>query len=130
MSDTLGPLTLGKRHGNPFLGRDIMDERNYSEEIAMSIDKEIRKIIVAAYLRAKAILMENRPKMDEIVKVLLDRETLEREEFEALMTDAKMPHRGQHETTLAPNEGEACPDIAVPKRAPDTTAPRLEPGMA
>jgi cell division protease FtsH len=131
MSETLGPLTLGKRHGNPFLGRDIMEDRNYSEEIAMSIDKEIRKIIENSYLRAKALLAENRGKMDEIVKVLLERETLEREEFEALMADAKHP---EHEkptggTTFAPGEGEACPDSA-PRRAPEGGQPRLEPGMA
>src|ERR1035437_5442665 len=64
MSENIGPLTLGHRHGNPFLGRDIMEDRNYSEEIAMSIDKEIRTIIEAAYDRAKEILVENRAKMD------------------------------------------------------------------
>jgi cell division protease FtsH len=88
MSDTLGPLTLGKRHGNPFLGRDIMEDRNYSEEIAMSIDKEVRKIIDNAYDKARQILTANRNKMDEVVKVLLESETLEREAFEALMADA------------------------------------------
>ena len=130
MSDTLGPLTLGKRHGNPFLGRDIMEDRNYSEEIAMSIDKEIRKIIEAAYERAKQILTENRAKMDEIVKVLLERETLEREEFETLMADAKAPHHDGPKQSLAPTDNQACLDLPSPKKAPKKGKPRLEPGVA
>lgn len=130
MSETLGPLTLGKRHGNPFLGRDLMEDRNYSEEIAMSIDKEVRKIIEAGYQRAKQILTDNRDKMDQIVKFLLEKETLERVEFEALMADAKVPHKGEQELTVAPSESEACPDVAAPKRAPDSAKPRLEPGVA
>jgi len=130
MSETLGPLTLGKRHGNPFLGRDIMEDRNYSEEIAMSIDKEVRKIIDAAYERAKRILTENREKMEQIVKVLLEKETLEREEFEALMAGAKQIGRGEESVTVAPNEGEACPEIPSPKTRAGEPSPRLEPGMA
>lgn len=132
MSDMLGPLTLGKRHGNPFLGRDIGDERNYSEEIAMSIDKEVRKIIEAGYSRAKQILSENREKMDEIVKVLLEKESLDREEFQALMADAKLPdHKGEHKSKVAPSaEGEPCQDTQASKRAADPSNPRFEPGMA
>ena len=81
MSDTLGPITLGRRHGNPFLGRDLMEDRNYSEEVAISIDREVKKIIDDCYQRAEQILIENRPKMVEIVAVLLEKETIEREEF-------------------------------------------------
>ncbi len=127
MSETLGPLTLGKRHGNPFLGRDIMDERNYSEEIAMSIDKEVRKIIEAAYQRAKALLTDNRDKMDEIVRVLIEKEALEREEFQALMEGAKLPEYMHPEIT---KEGEEASDVPVKKHVTETTKPRLEPGMA
>ncbi|MEN6371056.1 MAG: ATP-dependent zinc metalloprotease FtsH [Armatimonadota bacterium] len=132
MSDTLGPLTLGKRHANPFLGRDIGDERNYSEEIAMSIDKEVRKIIEAGYSRAKQILTDNREKMDEIVKVLLEKESLDREEFQALMADAKLPdHKTGQESAEGPSaEGEQCQDSQASKRVPDPANPRLEPGMA
>lgn len=130
MSETLGPLTLGKRHGNPFLGRDIMDERNYSEDIAKSIDKEIRSIIEEAYERAKQILTDNRGKMDEIVKVLLEKETLEAEEFRALMADAKLPERPQPKVTSETPEGEVDADSQAAKRSPDKKKPRLEPGVA
>jgi len=91
MSETLGPLTLGKRHGNPFLGRDIIEDRNYSEYIAKTIDSEIHKIINFCYQRAQQILTDNKEKMDNIVKVLLEKETIEREEFEVLIDGAKKP---------------------------------------
>lgn len=129
MSDKIGPLTLGKRHGNPFLGRDLMEDRNYSEEMAISIDKEIRSIMDAAYERAKSILTENRQKMDNIVKVLLERETLEREEFEALMEGATIGSlKPVNKTPPAPPAEEAKVTEKV-ERQPETK-PRLEPGVA
>ena len=91
MSDRLGPVVLGTRHGNPFLGRDWNEERNYSETIAVEIDKEVRSIIDECYERSRQILTENRAKMDEIVRVLLEKEMLEREDFMALMQGAKAP---------------------------------------
>jgi cell division protease FtsH len=91
MSDRLGPVVLGNRHGNPFLGRDYNEDRNYSEEIAVEIDKEVRSIIDECYERSRQILTENRIKMDEIVRVLLEKESIEREEFIALMEGAKAP---------------------------------------
>jgi cell division protease FtsH len=91
MSDRLGPVVLGQRHGNPFLGRDYNEDRNYSEQIAEEIDKEVRSIIDECYERSREILTDNRTKMDEIVRVLLEKESLEREEFIALMEGAKAP---------------------------------------
>ena len=91
MSDRLGPVVLGTRHGNPFLGRDWNEERNYSETIAVEIDKEVRSIIDGCYERSRQILLENRTKMDEIVRVLLEKEMLERDDFLALMEGAKAP---------------------------------------
>jgi cell division protease FtsH len=111
MSQRLGPVVLGTRHGNPFLGRDWNEERNYSETIAVEIDKEVRSIIDDCYERARQILTENREKMDEIVRVLLEKESLEREEFIALMTGAKAP-----EPSVPPVTPQAPPagDAAVP----------------
>jgi cell division protease FtsH len=135
MSDKIGPLTVGKRHGNPFLGRDMMEDRNYSEDNAMAIDKEIRSTMEQAYERAKAILTENRSKMDTIVKVLLEKETLEREEFEALMEGATL-NSVAHTSQTAPVEptesveahpADAQPDATEPAPNPK---PRLEPGVA
>lgn len=130
MSDTIGPLTLGKRHANPFLGRDIMEDRNYSEEIAMSIDKEIRSTMEQAYERAKGLLTQNREKMDMIVKVLLEKETLEREEFKALMEGASLPaqHTASDSGSTGGQSQPAEQDDKVEIK--QETNPRLEPGMA
>ncbi len=87
MSDRLGPQRLGRRHGNPFLGRDLMEDRDYSEEVARAIDEEVRSFIEQGYARARDILSENRAKMDEIAEILLEKETLTREEFLALLND-------------------------------------------
>lgn len=87
MSDRLGMVRLGRRHGNPFLGRDLMEDRDYSEEIARAIDEEVRAIIDRSYDRARLILSDNRGKMDEIAEVLLEKETLTREEFLALLNN-------------------------------------------
>jgi len=127
MSENIGPLTLGRRHGNPFLGRDIMEDRNYSEEIAMSIDKEIRSIMESAYERARSILTENRQKMDAIVKVLLEKETLVREEFEALMEGASL--NAVRYTPPAPVDPGPTAQEEKIEIKPEP-GQRLEPGMA
>jgi len=91
MSDRLGPITLGRRHGNPFLGRDLMEDRNYSEDVAKAIDEEVKSIMDDGYGRARGILDENRDAMERVVAVLLERETIEREEFLALMRGEPLP---------------------------------------
>ncbi|MGQ9456559.1 MAG: ATP-dependent zinc metalloprotease FtsH [Armatimonadota bacterium] len=131
MSERIGPLTLGKRHGNPFLGRDLMEDRNYSEEMAMSIDKEIRSIMEMAYDRARRILVENRDKMDKIVKVLLEKETLEREEFEALMEGAikSSPSEEYRDSKTATEQPGGASVNEKLEKQPEKK-PRLEPGIA
>lgn len=131
MSEAIGPLTVGKRHGNPFLGRDMMEDRNYSEEMAEAIDKEIRVTIDAGYEHAKAIIQENRAKMDTIVKVLLEKETLEREEFEALMEGASLSAvmADARQRQAPPAEPTVKNTSEKVERKPETK-PRLEPGMA
>ena len=106
MSERLGPVVLGTRHGSPFLGRDWNEERNYSETIALEIDKEVRSIIDECYERSRVILTENREKMDEIVRVLLEKEMLEREDFIALMEGAVAPE------TVKPISPQAPPPSA------------------
>ncbi len=85
MSERLGMVRLGRRQGNPFLGRDLMEDRDYSEDVAKAIDEEVRMFIDQGYARARTILIENRAKMDEIAEILLERESLNREEFLALL---------------------------------------------
>ena len=87
MSPKLGPLTFGRPNGEDlvFLGRDISRERNYSEEVAAVIDQEVRRLVESSYEEAMTLLSDNRDKLDQVANALLDRETLTREEFLALM---------------------------------------------
>ncbi len=85
MSKKLGPLTFGDREEMVFLGREIAEQRNYSEEVAEEIDEEVRRIIETAYDRARAILITYRAKLDAVAQRLIEIETLDRREFEALV---------------------------------------------
>jgi cell division protease FtsH len=83
-SERLGLRTFGEEQGNPYLGH-MGETRNYSEEIAESIDREIRQILDKAYQQAKNIVMTQKDKLENLAKTLLDIETVERPQFEALM---------------------------------------------
>jgi cell division protease FtsH len=85
MSEELGPRTLGHDQSMPFLGREFAQQADYSEEIARKIDEEVRRIIEEAHQRAKDLLVERREQLDAISNILIQRETLERVEFEALL---------------------------------------------
>ena len=85
MSDRLGLVTLGRKQHEVFLGRDIMEDRNYSEEIAYAIDQEVRSIIDECYSIAKAILTEHNERLEEITALLLEKEVLEGDELDELL---------------------------------------------
>jgi cell division protease FtsH len=85
MSEVLGPRTYGSGSGSLFLGRELYDMRDYSEAAAEEIDNEVRRILQGAYQRAKNILLENRDKLDLLAKILIEHETLERQQFEEVM---------------------------------------------
>lgn len=89
MSDKLGPLTFGKKTEYVFLGRDIASERDYSEQIAYEIDKEVKRIIEECYERAKNILKENKEGVNKVVEVLIEKETIEGEELRKILEDIK-----------------------------------------
>jgi len=93
MSDKLGPLTFGRPNGEDlvFLGRDISRERNYSEEVAALIDQEVRELVESSYEKATQLLSEHRDKLDLVANALLERETLTKEEFLALMDGQELP---------------------------------------
>ncbi len=85
MSDKLGPVALGRQQGNMFLGRDIMSERDFSEETAAAIDEEVRKLVDAAYARAKKVLTDNRHILDQLAEMLVEKETVDAEELQELL---------------------------------------------
>ena len=84
MSTTLGPRTFGKREELVFLGREIHEERDYSNSVAEEIDKEVQGLIEHAYRRAEEILVANRPKLEEVAVYLVQHESVEGEELERL----------------------------------------------
>jgi cell division protease FtsH len=84
MSDVLGPQTFGEKEELIFLGREIGEQRNYSEEIAEEIDREVSKLVQDAYQRARTIIHESRAKLDELARRLIDHETVDASEFQAI----------------------------------------------
>jgi cell division protease FtsH len=85
MSERLGNLTLGKRQGLVFLGRDMMEERNYSDQTAHQIDEEIKKIIDEAYKKAKMMLEQESGKLKQLSNALLEKEVLDGDEVKRLL---------------------------------------------
>ena len=86
MSETIGPIAYGEENHQVFLGRDFNRDRNYSEEVAGEIDREVRRYIEEAYEACRVLITENREKLDLIANALLERETLNASELEELMT--------------------------------------------
>jgi len=84
MSEALGPMVYGQKEELIFLGREISEQRDYSEAVAEQIDREVRRLVNEAYAQAKSILMEHRDKLDAVAQRLLEVETLSREEFEKI----------------------------------------------
>jgi len=107
MSKKLGPLTFGRKHGAIFLGRDLGEERNYSEKIASQIDEEVRALVEKAYAAARKILETNREKLVNVANKLIEQEYLDGEELKELLRDQPnlfgedfpaLPPTGQEET--------------------------------
>ncbi|UNU24818.1 ATP-dependent zinc metalloprotease FtsH3 [Microcoleus vaginatus] len=92
MSDRLGPVALGRQQGNMFMGRDIMAERDFSEETAATIDDEVRLLVEQAYRRAKEVLVGNRHVLNALADMLVEKETVDSDELQNLLanSDVKM----------------------------------------
>lgn len=91
MSERLGNVTLGRSHGPLFLGRDIVEERNYSEETAKVIDEEVKHIVDDCYLQAKQLIQKNIDKLKVLTTTLLEKEVLDGEEVKRLLGIAAAP---------------------------------------
>ncbi|MDI6691762.1 MAG: ATP-dependent zinc metalloprotease FtsH [Anaerosomatales bacterium] len=140
MSDRLGPMTLGEDQHEVFLGRDFSATPNYSQEIAYEIDKEVRRLIDEAFDRARNILTERREQLDQIASVLIERETVDKDELKALLdgtweeylkqeaerqakaeTEGRKPRRKEREREEKPEQPEDTrPIVDVP---PPTVPP-------
>ncbi len=102
MSGELGPLQYGQKEELIFLGREISEQRDYSEAVAEKIDQEVRRIVEEAYGVAKKLLVQYRDKLDAVAKKLLEAETITREEFEAIFPPPYPKKSGTPQPALIP----------------------------
>ncbi len=91
MSEKLGPRSYGSGGQQVFLGREIGEQRDYSEHYAEEIDNEVKQILTSAYQRARQLLIDNRDKLDYLADVLMEQETLDRQSFEKVMAGGALP---------------------------------------
>jgi cell division protease FtsH len=129
MSERLGPRVFGHDRSQPFLGREFSAEPDYSDEIAREIDDEIRRIVEDAHQTAKDILTDKREHLDRISKILLERETIDAEQFVALLA-------GKSEDEAFPEEEEpvkpepSAPEPEKAQREGPRPRPQPRPGLA
>jgi cell division protease FtsH len=109
MSEKLGPRVLGRNHDMPFLGRDMGAEPDYSEEIAREIDDEIRRVIEEAHERAVSVLREHMDELHQITELLIERETIDKDQFERLLA-GESPESVFADETPAAAEPESEPE--------------------
>jgi cell division protease FtsH len=122
MSDKLGPLSFGKRDELIFLGREIGEQRNYSDEVAKTIDEEVRAIIDRAYERAMEVLETHRDRLERLAAKLIAEETVDTEEFEKLFSDLP-PKENLHGPARRPT-------VVGPGQPTPGTAPQPNPQPA
>src|SRR5207302_9137965 len=110
MTEKLGPRVLGKNYDQPFLGRDYGAEADYSEEIAREIDDEIRRVIEEGHELALSVLREHMAELHRVSQILIERETIDRDQFERLLA-------GEDEGSVFPEEA-AAPESPQPEEDP------------
>jgi cell division protease FtsH len=118
MSEKLGPLAFGKRDELVFLGREIGEQRNYSDDVAKQIDEEVRAIIDRGYARAVDVLTRYKDRLVQLAERLVAEETIEQEAFEEMFADIPDPRKDTHITPVP---------LAGPTPAADTETPGPSP---
>ena len=125
MSDRLGPIRLGRKQHEIFLGRDIVEDRNYSEEIAYAIDQEVRRIIDNCYETVKDLLIKHESVLEKIAEALLEKEVLEGEELDMLINEALEEESGVKSKEA--EEQSVAASQAIDKKTPVQWEPRVDP---
>ena len=131
MSEKLGPLTFGHKEELVFLGRDLGEQRNYSEEVAGEIDQEVHRLVDAAYQRARRILTERKDKMVALAEYLKQEETIEGWQMDAILNspDGRIPVPTVEPKAEAPRQPAPQPQ-PKDERGPELPPGRLEPTPA
>ncbi len=120
MSEKLGPMVYGQKDELVFLGREIGEQRDYSEAVAQEIDAEVRRIISEAYDSAREVLTKHRDKLTALARMLIEVETVGAAEFEALMSDGRPPAE-------TPSPGSPAPRPESPQvESPELAKPKLD----
>ena len=126
MSEKLGPRVLGRNHDMPFLGREMGAEPDYSEEIAKEIDDEIRRVIEEAHDMARNVLRDHLEELHRLSAILIERETIDKDQFERLLAGEDKESVFAEETPPAAAEPEREPE----KKPALRPSPRPLPGAA
>jgi cell division protease FtsH len=135
MSERLGPLTFGHKEEFVFLGREISQHRDYSEQTAIMIDEEVRSLVEGAYNRARQLLLDNVGKLHSLAQALLEREMLDSEEIERVLRGEKLEPIGRSSMD-GPTGSDTVPEPAgreggeVREAPPPRVAPSESPGVA
>ncbi len=130
MSERLGPRVFGHDRSQPFLGREFSAEPDYSDEVAREIDDEVRRMVEDAHQTSKDILSEHREELDTISRILLDRETIEADEFIALLEGKPEDEVfAKDEEEAKPPEAPAVEEKGTAREGPKPR-PRPRPGLA
>jgi cell division protease FtsH len=129
MSDKLGPLAFGKRDEMVFLGREIGEQRNYSDDVAKLIDEEVRAIIDRGYAKAMDVLVRYKDRLTQLAERLVAEETIEQEEFEKMFADIPDPRADTH-ITPQPLDGVAARRAADGPVSGPAKAPKPSPQPA
>jgi cell division protease FtsH len=129
MSERLGPRVFGHDRSQPFLGREFSAEPDYSDEVAREIDDEVRRMVEDAHQTSKDILSEHREQLDTISRILLERETIEADEFIALLEGKPEDEIFADEEEAKPPEAPAVEEKGTAREGPKPR-PRPRPGLA
>ncbi|HEY4689384.1 MAG TPA: ATP-dependent zinc metalloprotease FtsH [Anaerolineae bacterium] len=114
MSDKLGPLVYGKKEELVFLGKEIGEQRDYSEAVAQEIDAEVRRLVAEAHETALQILKQQRDRLDAVAQALMEVETLDMAEFEAVWNGQPLPKTKGPSAPPAPSAGKPSPESPTP----------------
>jgi len=130
MSERIGPLAVGDKEQEIFLGREFAQRREISERTAEAVDDEVKRLVDEAYAKAMQIVNENRELLNRIAVALLERETIDREDLERLMKGEPLPPRVLPPEPFNPQTPPPSKPAVQPARAPILGAPPAEPAGA
>jgi cell division protease FtsH len=130
MSDAIGPIAVGDREQEIFLGREVMQRREISDSTAQLVDEEVKRILTNAFADATRILTERRPALDRLAAALLERETLDREEVELVVAGKPLPPQVPPATPAPRDQSPVKDRTPAPGRGPVLGNPPPEPAGA